>query len=155
MECSGEHLKNCPVGELYRRTMALAAGIDSLFVAYDKRMAQLTRDASRHIHDSARQRQGRLRQANVSAQVWEHVQLASYATHEKNEALRYRAELSRRLNGSGGDQKRLVAYEHPQSCLDLHYIAKDLRRLAGGLPGAQVVNRASVNRGIRPPLRQR
>ena len=155
VECGSEHLRNCPASELYRRTMALAGGIDALFVAYDKRMSQLTREASRHVSGSTRQRQSRLRQANLSAQIWEHVQLVSYTTHEKNDALRYRAELSRRVNGSRGEKKRLNAYEHPQSCLDLHYIAEDLRRLAAGLPRPQVLAGASVNRGIQSPVRGR
>ena len=155
VECGSEHLRNCPASELYRRTMTLAGGIDALFVAYDKRMSQLTREASRHVSGSTRQRQSRLRQANVSAQIWEHVQLVSYTTHEKNDALRYRAELSRRVNGSRGEKRRLNAYEHPQSCLDLHYIAEDLRRLAAGLPRTQPLARASVNRGIQSPVRGR
>lgn len=144
IECGSEHLKSCPVNELYKKTMVLASGIDSLFVAYDRRMIQLLGEARKRRQDSASQKQSRLRRANLSAQAWERVQLASYTSHDKVDALRFRAELMRRVNRAGLGKERVNVYEHPQSCLDLHYVAGDLRRLAAELRKPRYGNRASV-----------
>jgi hypothetical protein len=131
--CGIDHLENCPAGELYRRTMTLADAIDGLFSDYDKRMTQLLRDATAAGSSSLHQKQSRSRQANYSAQVWERAQLASYAGHDRYAALKYRAELMRRTFVSRSGRKMAGAYQNPQSCLELHYIAQDLRRLAAKL----------------------
>jgi hypothetical protein len=149
--CGNDHLENCAAGELYRRTMTLADGIDALFTDYDKRMTQLLRDATATGSSSLHQKQNRARQANYSAQVWERLQLASYASHERYAALKYRAELMRRTMVSRSARKMAVPYEHPQSCLEVHYIAQDLRRLAAKLPRpALTTTRASTGRAASP-----
>jgi len=144
IECGSEHLRSCQVNELYKKTILLASAIDSLFVAYDHRMTKLLEEARKRRPDSAGQKQNRLRRANLSAQAWERVQLASYISHEKVDALRFRAELMRRENRAGPGKERVNVYERPQSCLDLHYVAGDLRRLAAELRKPRFGNRASV-----------
>ncbi len=128
--CADDHLANCSVNELYGRTVSLANEIDNLFAGYDKRVNHLLREAAAHAGETAQQKQVRSRQANYSAQLWEHLQLGSYASHEKYAALKYRAELMRRASVPPSDRKTIGAYENPRSCLELHYIAADLRKLA-------------------------
>lgn len=148
--CTSDHLSNCLPGELYRTSMSLADGIDARFIAYDKRMNQLLRDATAH---AARTKPDRLRQANYSAQVWERLQLKSYSSHEKHDALKLRAELVRRVATVPKSEKDLLrTYENPQSCLELHYIADDLRRLGARLPKSPpYALRASVRRPSNSP----
>jgi hypothetical protein len=146
--CREDHLQNCHVDELRRRTVALAAGIDALFLNYDARMTQLLRAATAHTSDSTLQKQNRLRQANYSAQVWEHVQLSSYVSHLRNDALKYRAELMRRVIVPKTDRKKLNLYQDPHSCLELHYIAEDLRRLATRPLRLQTTIQASAHRAL-------
>lgn len=133
--CTTDHLSNCPPDDLYRRSMSLADGIDARFIAYDKRMNQLLRDATTRTRNGATTRPDRLRQANYSAQLWERLQLKAYSSHEKHDALRLRAELVRTVATVPKSERNLLhTYESPQSCLELHYIADDLRRLAAKLP---------------------
>jgi hypothetical protein len=132
--CTTDHLSNCRTDELYRKSMSLADGIDARFIAYDKRMNQLLRAATAHPQKQAKPRPDRLRQANYSAQLWEHLQLRAYTSHEKRDALKFRAELTRRVVVSKSDKNLLRSYDNPQSCLELHYIADDLRKLAAKLP---------------------
>jgi hypothetical protein len=113
--------------------MSLADGIDARFIAYDKRMNQLLHAATAHSQ-GAKSRPDRLRQANYSVQLWEHLQLKAYTSHEKRDAVKFRAELTRRVAGPKSEKKLLRAYDTPQSCLELHYIADDLRKLAAKLP---------------------
>jgi hypothetical protein len=132
--CTSDHLSNCRTDELYRKSMSLADGIDARFIAYDKRMNQLLRAATAHPQKEAKPRPDRLRQANYSAQLWEHLQLRAYTSHEKRDALKFRTELTRRVVLSKSDKNLLRSYDNPQSCLELHYIADDLRKLAAKLP---------------------
>jgi hypothetical protein len=145
--CKDNDLRSCTVDELYRRTTTLADRIDALFMDYDKRVTGLLVDAKAHRSDSLEQQQNRTRQANYSAQLWERLQLGTYASSEKYDALKYRAELMQRaiLPRSGG--RRLVkAYNNPQSCLELHYIAEDLRRLRERLSGPETAIPPSIRR---------
>jgi hypothetical protein len=147
ISCRDDHLGNCPVGELYQETLTLADGIDALFIDYHKRVTHLLLDAKAHGSDSANQQQNRLRQANFSAQLWERLQLGSYASREKYDALKYRAELTRRaILPRYEGRRRVNAYENPQSCLELHYIAEDLRRLAAKLPKPKITGPPSTRR---------
>lgn len=132
--CTTDHISNCRTDELYRKSMSLADAIDSRFIAYDKRMNQLLRAATAHTQRGAKPGPDRLRQANYSAQLWERLQLRAYTSHEKRDALKFRAELTRRVVASKSGKNLLRAYDNPQSCLELHYIADDLRRLAAKLP---------------------
>jgi hypothetical protein len=132
--CTSDHLSNCRADELYSKSVSLADGIDARFIAYDKRMNQLLRDATAHTQKGASPRPDRLRQANYSAQLWEHLQLRAYTIHERREALRFRAELMRRIASAKSERNLLRTYENPHSCLDLHYIADNLRRLAARVP---------------------
>lgn len=143
--CEGNHLESCSAADLYRRTMTLADGIDALFIDYYKRVTRVLLDTKAHRNESVEQKQNRSRQANHSAQLWERSQLGSFASSEKDDALKYRAELMRRANApkSGGRQLATV-YENPQSCLDLHYIAEDLRRLAAKLPRPEIAIQPSI-----------
>jgi hypothetical protein len=139
--CREDHLGNCPVDELYRRTMTLADTIDALFIDYDRRVTRLRLDAKARENDSAKRKQERLRQANFSAQLWEDLRLRSYLGNQKIDALRYRTELLRRAAESGLENRRLLnAYRNPRLCLELHYVAEDLRRLAAKLPRAEIPN---------------
>jgi hypothetical protein len=145
--CTTEHISNCRTDELYRKSMSLADAIDSRFIAYDKRMNQLLRAATAHTQGGAKPGPDRLRQANYSAQLWERLQLKAYTSHEKRDALKFRAELTRRVVASKSEKNLLRAYDNPQSCLELHYIADDLRKLAAKLPGsAPNALRASTRR---------
>jgi hypothetical protein len=114
--------------------MSMADGIDARFIAYDKRMNQLLRAATTHTQKGARIKPDRLRQANYSARLWERLQLRAYKNQEKRDALKFRAELTRRVAAPKSEKNLLGAYDNPQSCLELHYIADDLRRLAARLP---------------------
>jgi hypothetical protein len=145
--CRDNHLRSCTADELYRRTTTLADRIDALFLDYDKRVTGLLMDAKARRSDSAEQQQNRTRQANYSAQVWERLQLGTYASSEKYDALKYRAELIERaiLPRSGG-RGLVKAYNNPQSCLELHYIAEDLRRLAERLPRPKTAIPPSIRR---------
>jgi hypothetical protein len=137
--CEGNHPENCSAVDLYRRVMTLADEIDALFIDYDKRVTQLLLDATAHGSDSAQQGQNRSKQANYSAQLWERLRLGSYSSREKYDALKYRAELMRRaMVPKAGGEHLLYTYENPQSCLGLHYIAEDLRRLAAKLPRPKI-----------------
>ena len=145
--CTTDHISNCRTDELYRKSMSLAGAIDSRFIAYDKRMNQLLRAATAHTQKGAKPGPDRLRQANYSAQLWERLQLKAYTSHEKRDALKFRAELTRRVVASKSEKNLLRAYDNPQSCLELHYIADDLRKLAAKLPGsAPNALRASTRR---------
>jgi hypothetical protein len=146
MECGVNHLENCSVDDLYRRTITLANGIDALFIDYDRRVTRLLRDATAHRSDSAQQGQNGSRQANYSAQLWERLQLGSYASSEKYAALKYRAELMRRaIVPKSGGRRLVTAYENPQSCLELHDIAEDLRRLAAKLRRPEIASPPSTH----------
>jgi hypothetical protein len=131
--CGADHLGSCSGNELYRKTITLAEHIDALFIGYDKRVTRLLRDATAQVRDTTLQKQNRVRQANQSAQLWEHLQLASYASHEGYDVLKYRAELRRRTIVPRSDRRMANAYQNPQSCLELHYVAEDLRKLAANL----------------------
>jgi hypothetical protein len=145
--CTTDHISNCRTDELYRKSMSLADAIDSRFIAYDKRMNQLLRAATAHTQKGAKPGPDRLRQANYSAQLWERLQLKAYTSNEKRDALKFRAELTRRVVASKSEKNQLHAYDNPQSCLELHYIADDLRKLAAKLPGsAPNALRASTRR---------
>lgn len=145
--CTTDHISNCRTDELYRKSMSLADAIDSRFIAYDKRMNQLLRAATAHTQKGAKPGPDRLRQANYSAQLWERLQLKAYTSHEKRDALKFRAELTRRVVASKSEKNLLRPYDNPQSCLELHYIADDLRKLAAKLPGsAPNALRASTRR---------
>ena len=144
--CTTDHISNCRTDELYRKSMSLADAIDSRFIAYDKRMNQLLRAATAHTQKGTKNKPDRLRQANYSAQLWERLQLKAYTSHEKRDALKFRAELTRRVVASKSEKTLLRAYDNPQSCLELHYIADDLRKLAAKLPGSPNALRASTRR---------
>ena len=137
--CGADHLGSCSGNELYRKTVTLAEHIDALFSGYDKRVTRLLRDTTAQVRDTTMQKQNRVRQANQSAQLWEHLQLASYASHERYDALQYRAELTRRTivprsdSVPRSDRRMADAYQNPKSCLELHYVAEDLRKLAANL----------------------
>jgi hypothetical protein len=134
------------VNELYGRTVTLANEIDDLFAGYDRRVNHLLREAAAHARETAQQKQIRSRQANYSAQLWEHLQLGSYASHEKHAALKYREELMRRASMPPSDRRMLGAYENPRSCLELHYVAADLRKLAVKIRRPRTTIRASRRR---------
>lgn len=137
--CREDHLGNCAVGELYSRTMVLADTIDGVFIDYDRRVTRLRMDANAHENDSAKQKQERLRRGNYAAQLWENLRLRSYTSNDKNDALRYRTELLRRAVGPGLENRGLLnAYKNPRLCLELHYVAEDLRRLAAKLPRPEI-----------------
>jgi hypothetical protein len=136
--CREDHLGNCSVAELYKRTMILANTIDSVFIDYNKRLTQLRLDAKAHESDSAKQKQERLRQGNYSAQLWENLRLRSYLSNQKNDALKYRGELLRRAGGRSKNSKLLAVYENPRLCLDMHFVAEDLRRLAAKLQRSEI-----------------
>ena len=145
--CTTDHISNCRTDELYRKSMSLADAIDSRFIAYDKRMNQLLRAATAHTQKGTKNKPDRLRQANYSAQLWERLQLKAYTSHEKRDALKFRAELTRRVVASKSEKNLLRAYDNPQSCLELHYIADDLRKLAAKVAGsAPNALRASTRR---------
>jgi hypothetical protein len=147
IDCGGNHLENCSGVDLYRKTMKLANGIDALFIDYDKRVTRLLLDAKAQRNESVEQKENRSRQANHSAQLWERLQLGSFASGEKDDALKYRAEIRRRVSVPKSGGRPLVAtYENPQSCLELHYIAEDLRRLAATLPRGEIGSPASIRR---------
>jgi hypothetical protein len=145
--CSEDHLGNCTVHELYSRTMILAETIDAVFIDYDRRVTRLRMNVKAHESDSAKQKQERLRRGNYSAQLWENLRLRSYVGNEKNDALRYRTELLRRAVGAGLESRRsLDAYKNPRLCLDLHYVAEDLRRLAAKLLRPEIPTSESTSR---------
>jgi len=115
--------------------MILADTIDALFIDYDKQVVHLLMDARAHENDSAKKKQERTRQGNYSAQLWEHLRLGAYVSNKKKDALKYRTELLRRAVKPGSDNRSLLkSYKNPRLCLELHYIAEDLRRLAVRLP---------------------
>jgi hypothetical protein len=144
--CGKDHLKDCTVDELYSRTMLLADAIDALFTDYDRRAARLRLDAKVHENDSAKQKQERLRRGNYSAQLWENLQLRFYAGNEKNDAIKYRTELLRRAVEPASENRRLTsAYKNPRLCLELHYVAEDLRRLAVRLPRTEIPTSGSTS----------
>ena len=149
--CGADHLGNCSVAELYRQTLILADHIDALYIGYDKRITGLLRQATAHAADTRQQKQSHARQANRSAQLLEHLQLASYANHERYEAIKYRAELIRREAATSAGQRMPSAYQTPQSCLELHYVATDLRKLAANLRRARITTRASGRRPVSIP----
>jgi hypothetical protein len=145
--CREDHLENCSVDELYRRTMILADTIDALFIDYDKQVMHLLKDARAHGGDSRQKQQERSRQGNHSAQLWERLRLGLYLSNNKRDALKYRTELLRRAVKPGLDNRGLLStYKNPQLCLELHYVAEDLRRLAAQLPGPGFPNPQSVLR---------
>ena len=114
--------------------MALASAIDGLYLQHDRRTKQLLRRAIAQGAMARTAKTIRLRQANYSAHISERVQLRSYLNHERRLAVRYRAELMRRAIAPAPEKATSDLYSHPQSCLDLHYVAEDLRGLAGRLP---------------------
>jgi hypothetical protein len=119
--------------------MVLADTIDGVFIDYDRRVTRLRMDANAHENDSAKQKQERLRRGNYAAQLWENLRLRSYTSNDKNDALRYRTELLRRAVGPGLENRGLLnAYKNPRLCLELHYVAEDLRRLAAKLPRPEI-----------------
>lgn len=145
--CREDHLENCSVDELYRRTMILAETIDALFIDYDKQVMHLLKDARAHKGDSDQRQQERSRQGNHSAQLWERQRLGLYLRNHKKDALKYRTELLRRAVKPGLDNRGLLrTYKNPQLCLELHYVAEDLRRLAAQLPGPGFPNAQSALR---------
>jgi hypothetical protein len=150
--CGADHLGNCSVTELYRQTLVLADHIDALYIGYDKRITGLLRQATTHAADTRQQKQSHARQANRSAQLLEHLQLASYANHERYEAVKYQAELIRREAATSAGQRAPSAYQNPQSCLELHYVAADLRKLAANLRRARITTRASGRRPVSTPV---
>ncbi len=134
--CRDDHLGKCSLAELRGRVMNLANSIDAPFVDYDRRIRQFRRAAQAHRNDSAKQKL--LRQGNYSAQLWEKVQLRAYVRNQKNDAIKYRAELMRRMGRRSENSKLLEeAYKNPRLCLELHYVAEDLRRLAAKLPKSE------------------
>lgn len=137
--CREDHLGNCSVAEVYNRTMMLSNTIDAVFIDYNRRVTQLRMDAKAHENDSAKQRQERLRQGNYSAQLWEDLRLRSYLSNQKNDALRYRTELLRRCGGRRSQNSKLLgAYKNPRLCLEMHFVAEDLRRLAAKLQRSEI-----------------
>jgi hypothetical protein len=145
--CREDHLENCSVGELYRRTMILADTIDALFIDYDKQVMHLLKDARAHQGDSGQKQQERSRQGNHSAQLWERLRLGLYLSNNKKDALKYRTELLRRAVKPGLDNRGFLStYKNPQLCLELHYVAEDLRRLAAQLPELDIPNQQSTLR---------
>ena len=150
--CGAEHLGNCSVSELNRQTLILADHIDALYIGYDKRITGLLRQATAHAADTREQKQSRSRQANRSGQLLEHLQLVSYANHERYAALKYRAELIRREAVASAGRRVLSAYQNPQSCLELHYVAADLRKHAANLRRARITIRASGRRPLSTPV---
>lgn len=145
--CREDHLGNCSVGELYRRTMILADTIDALFIDYDKQVMHLLKDARVHQGDSGQKQQERFRQGNHSAQLWERLRLSLYMSNYQKDALKYRAELLRRAVKPGLDNGGFLnTYKNPQLCLELHYVAEDLRRLAAQLPEPDIPNQPSTLR---------
>jgi hypothetical protein len=133
VECRND-LQNCSSRELQQKTMALASAIDGLYLQHDRRTKQLLRRAVGQGGMARNSRSSRLRQANYSAHISERVQLQSYLNHERRLAVKYRAELMRRANAPASEKPTSDLYSHPKSCLDLHYIAEDLRRLGSRLP---------------------
>ncbi len=133
--CREDHLESCSVAELYNRTVILANTIDAAFIDYDRQVARLRIEAKAHENDSAKQKEERLRNGNRYAQLRESLWLRSYVANQKIDALKYRRELLRRAAEPRLENKRLLhAYKNPRLCLDLHYVAEDLRRLAAKLP---------------------
>jgi hypothetical protein len=150
--CGADHLGNCSVTELYRQTLILADHIDALYIGYDKRITGLLRQATAHAADTRQQKQSHSREVNRSAQLLEHLQLVSYANHERSEALKYRAELMRREAVASAGRKVLSAYQNPQSCLELHYVAADLRKHAANLRRVRITTSASGRRPVGTPV---
>ena len=145
--CREDHLEYCSVDELYRRTTILADTIDALFIDYDKQVMHLLKDARAHQGDSGQKQQERSRQGNHSAQLWERQRLGLYLSNNKEDALRYRTELLRRAVKPGLDNRGFLStYKNPQLCLELHYVAEDLRRLAAQLPEPHIPNQQSTLR---------
>jgi hypothetical protein len=145
--CREDHLENCSVGELYRRTMILADTIDALFIDYDKQVMRLLKDARAHQGDSGQKQQERSRQGNHSAQLWERLRLSLYMSNNEKDALKYRTELLRRTVKPGLDNRGFLGtYKNPQLCLELHYVAEDLRRLAAQLAEPVIPNQQSTLR---------
>jgi hypothetical protein len=139
--CGEDRLGRCSVAELYDRTMILANTIDAGFIDYNRRVTQLRRDVKAHENDSVKRKQERLRQGNYSAQLWENLRLRSYLSNQRNVALRYRTELLRRSGrGQSENSKLLGAYNNPRLCLEMHFVAEDLRRLAAKLPRSEIPN---------------
>jgi hypothetical protein len=133
--CREDHLERCSVAELYNRTVVIANTIDAAFIDYDRQVARLRMDARAHESDSAKQKEERLRNINRYTQLRENLWLRSYVANQKMDALKYRRELLRRAVELRLENKRLLhAYKNPRLCLDLHYVAEDLRRLAAKLP---------------------
>jgi hypothetical protein len=133
--CREDHLESCSVAELYDRTVILANTIDAAFIDYDRRVARLRIEAKAHQNDSAKQKEERLRNGNRYAQLRENLWLRSYVANQKIDALKYRRELLRRGAEPRLENKTLLhAYKNPRLCLDLHYVAENLRRLAAKLP---------------------
>jgi hypothetical protein len=146
--CREDHLENCSVDELHRRTMILADTIDALFIDYDKQVMHLLKDARAHEGDSGQKQQERSRQGNHLAQLWERQRLGLYLRNNKKDALKYRTELLRRAVKPGLDNRGFLStYKNPQLCLELHYVAEDLRKLAAQLPGPGFPNAPSALRG--------
>ena len=137
--CRQDHLGNCSVAEVYNKTMILANTIDAAFIDYNRRVTQLRMDVKAHENDSAKQKQERLKQGNYSAQLWEDLRLRSYLSNQKNDALRYRTELLRRCGGRRSQNSKLLgAYKNPRLCLEMHFVAEDLRRLAAKLQRSEI-----------------
>jgi hypothetical protein len=119
--------------------MILANTIDAVFIDYDRRVIRLRMDARAHESDSAKQKQERLWRGNYSARLWEDLRLRAYLSNQKNDALRYRAELLRRSRPRRSENSKLLgAYKNPRLCLELHFVAEDLRRLAAKLPRSEL-----------------
>jgi len=127
--------------------MILADTIDALFIDYDKQVMHLLKDARVHQGDSGQKQQERFRQGNHSAQLWERLRLSLYMSNYQKDALKYRAELLRRAVKPGLDNGGFLnTYKNPQLCLELHYVAEDLRRLAAQLPEPDIPNQPSTLR---------
>ena len=127
--------------------MILADTIDALFIDYDKQVMHLLKDARVHQGDSGQKQQERFRQGNHSAQLWERLRLSLYMSNYQKDALKYRAALLRRAVKPGLDNGGFLnTYKNPQLCLELHYVAEDLRRLAVHLPGPGFPNPQSTLR---------
>ena len=127
--------------------MILADTIDALFIDYDKQVMHLLNEARAHEGDSGQKQQERSRQGNHSAQLWERQRLGQYLRNHKKDALKYRTELLRRAVRPGLDNRRFLStYKNPQLCLELHYVAEDLRRLAAQLPERDIPNQQSTLR---------
>ena len=145
--CREDHLENCSAGELYRRTMILAGTIDALFIDYDEQVMHLLKDARAHQGDSGQKQQECSRQGNHSAQLWERLRLSLYMSNNEKDALKYRTELLRRTVKPGVDNRGFLStYKNPQWCLELHYVAEDLRRLAAQLAKPDIPNQQSTIR---------